>query len=71
MSEWPHVNVPPTPPPAGPATVDPDRARTRWRLDRQRNRRRVSQALDELCVRMYGADEAAKYGIPDRRRGGR
>lgn len=66
MSDWPHVNIP-TPPPATRPTVDPNRARTRWRLDRQRNRRRVSQALDDICIRLYGADEAARYGIRDRR----
>ncbi|MDQ7906752.1 hypothetical protein RB614_19740 [Phytohabitans sp. ZYX-F-186] len=44
----------------------PDRVRARWRADRRRYRRRVSLALDLLCIRLYGADAAAQHGIRDR-----
>ncbi|XTZ16403.1 hypothetical protein ACQSSU_03095 [Micromonospora echinospora] len=67
--EWPPVTVAaPAEHPAEPEQGDVDRVRTRWKLDRQRHRRHVSGALDDLCVRLYGADEAARYGIRDRRR---
>lgn len=49
------------------APGDTARARRRWWLDRQRNRRRVSYAFDAHLVRMYGAKAAAEYGIRDRR----
>ncbi|RQW83561.1 hypothetical protein [Micromonospora globispora] len=49
-----------------PERRDVEQVRARWRMDRMRYRRRVSQALDDLCVRMYGAEEAARYGIRDR-----
>ena len=40
-----------------------ERSRRRWRLDRQRHRRRVSAAFDRWAIGFYGPDAAADAGI--------
>lgn len=66
--DWPAVTVAETREivPGSEPVVDVERVRARWRNDRRRYQRRVSLALDEVCVRLYGAQAAAEYGIRDR-----
>lgn len=67
--QWPEVlsGIPDSEPVSAMAEeINVERVRARWRLDRQRNRRRISQALDDVCIKIYGAEHAARYGIRDR-----